>query len=49
MRQLATGLANPADAAVITSYADWLKAHPDAAELDDFCGRLTHWTRTQSH
>jgi hypothetical protein len=35
MRELAAGVANPADADAIKRYADWLERHPDAEELRD--------------
>jgi hypothetical protein len=35
MRELAAGIANPADAQAIRRYADWLERNPDADELQE--------------
>ncbi len=35
LRQLAGGVAEPADAEAIEQYADWLEAHPDDEEFKD--------------
>jgi hypothetical protein len=41
MRQLAAGVANPADAEAIQQYADWLEAHPEDEEFRDFLALTT--------
>jgi hypothetical protein len=35
MRQLAEGVADPADVEAIKRYADWLEENPGAAELEE--------------
>lgn len=40
MRQLAEGVASPADAEEIRRYAEWLEANPDAAETPDLAKAL---------
>jgi hypothetical protein len=35
MRELAVGVANPADADAIRRYASWIEANPDADEVQD--------------
>ena len=41
MRQLAAGVANPADAEAIHQYADWIETHPGDEEFKDFLALTT--------
>ena len=39
MRQLAAGVADPADAKAIKLYADWIEAHPEDDEVRELVAR----------
>lgn len=41
MRQIAGGVASPADAEAIYQYADWIEQHPDDEEFKEFLALTT--------